>query len=150
MIETIDATEREERGWGVAAHLSALVAVAGIPFGHVIGPLVVYLINNGKRPFATEHAKASLNFQITLSIGIVLLIIALCVAWFGVIAAAVTASNGDSSNAQLPPGVMAGMFGVIALFAFGGIGSLICVIIGAVAASQGRPYRYPFAINFIK
>ena len=29
----------QERNWAMAAHLSALVAVAGLPFGHIVGPL---------------------------------------------------------------------------------------------------------------
>jgi uncharacterized Tic20 family protein len=77
MIETIDATEREERNWGVAAHLSALIGGFVVPFGNFIGPLVVYLQNKNSRPFATEHAKASLNFQITMGIVILLALIAM-------------------------------------------------------------------------
>ena len=58
----------EERNWGMAAHLSALVAVAGLPFGHVLGPLIVYLIKGHESEFVASHAKASLNYQITMSI----------------------------------------------------------------------------------
>jgi hypothetical protein len=149
MIQTIDATEREDRNWALAAHLSALVAVAGLPFGHIIGPLVVYLIAGEKRPFAARHAKASLNFQITLSIGIILLIIAAAAAYLSFFASAFAASN-SGANGPVPIGAMTGLFGIFALFIFGGIGSLIAIVMGAVAASQGREYHYPFAINFIK
>jgi hypothetical protein len=58
----------EERNWGMAAHLSALVAIAGLPFGHVLGPLIVYLVKGHESEFVASHAKASLNYQITMSI----------------------------------------------------------------------------------
>jgi uncharacterized Tic20 family protein len=51
----------QERNWAMAAHLSALVAIAGLPFGHVIGPLVVYLIKGHESEFVAAHARASLN-----------------------------------------------------------------------------------------
>jgi uncharacterized Tic20 family protein len=146
MIQTIDSTEREERNWGVAAHLSSLVAVAGLPFGHIVGPLVVYLINGEKRPFATEHAKAALNFQITISIGMVLLFFVGLGAYFGAILSAVT----KTPEGPFPVAAFVGLFGVMALFFIGAIWTLVLIIMGAVAASHGRSYRYPFAINFVK
>jgi uncharacterized Tic20 family protein len=146
MIQTIDATEREDRNWGMAAHLSALVGGMVLPFGHVIGPLAVYLANRDKRPLATEHAKASLNFQITLSIIYAVLIVALCVAYFGFIAAIVT-----SSQNQAPPiGVFVPIIVLLAALIGVGLASIVFVIIGAVTASHGRPYRYPFSIDFVK
>jgi uncharacterized Tic20 family protein len=146
MIQTIDATEREARNWAVAAHLSSLVAVAGLPFGHIVGPLVVYLFNGDKRPFATEHAKAALNFQITISIGMVVLLFVGLFAYFGAIFNAVT----KTPEGTLPVAAIALLFGVFAIFFIGAIWSLVLIIMGAVAAGHGRPYRYPFAIDFIK
>src|SRR5579871_3396548 len=70
----------QERNWAMAAHLSALAAVAGLPFGHVLGPLIVYLIKGHESEFVGEHARASLNYQITVSIlGLIGVIVA--VAW---------------------------------------------------------------------
>ena len=146
MIQTIDAAEREERNWGVAAHLSSLVAVAGLPFGHIVGPLVVYLINGEKRPFATAHAKAALNFQITISIWmLVLFVLGLC-AYFGAIFTAVT----KRPEGAFPVAAFVGLFAIMAIFLVGAIWSLVLIIMGAVAASHGRAYRYPFAIDFVK
>jgi hypothetical protein len=146
MIQTIDSTEREERNWGVAAHLSSLVAVAGLPFGHIVGPLVVYLINGEKRPFATAHAKAALNFQITISTGMIALLMVGLFAYFGAIFSAVT----KTPEGAFPVAAFVGLFGVMGLFFVGAIWSLVLIIMGAVAASHGRPYRYPFAIDFVK
>ena len=65
----------QERNWAMASHLSALVAIAGLPFGHVLGPLVVYLIKGHESEFVGEHARASLNYQITISIFFIVAVI---------------------------------------------------------------------------
>lgn len=53
--------ESDEKIWGLATHLSALV----LP---IIGPLAIYIINKETSPFVTRHAKASLNFQLSFLI----------------------------------------------------------------------------------
>jgi uncharacterized protein len=137
----------QERNWGVAAHLSALVAVAGMPFGHILGPLVVYLIKGNESEFVAGHARASLNYQITVSIAMVVGIIVAVAATLGFIA-----TNPDR---QVPDPGSAVSFGVF-LFAVGIafvlaiVISLIFIIMGSLAASEGRPYTYPFAIRFLK
>ena len=137
----------EERNWAIAAHLSALVAIAGLPFGHVLGPLVVYLIKGHESEFVGEHAKASLNYQITISIlGIVATIVA--VVWsLGFIL---------SSPSRMYPEATYGL-GFVALWFVLGIAilvvlllSIIFIIMGTIAARQGRPYTYPFAIRFLR
>ena len=60
-----------DRNWAMAAHLSALAAIAGLPFGHVVGPLVVFLIKARDSEFVAAHARASLNYQLTLSLGLI-------------------------------------------------------------------------------
>src|SRR5688572_15085172 len=60
----------EERGWGVAAHLSAFVGAW--VFLAFLGPLVVWLIGRERHPFIDHHAKEALNFNLTfLLIGVV-------------------------------------------------------------------------------
>jgi uncharacterized protein len=150
MIETLDPAERADRNWGVAAHLSALLAGMVVPFGNIIGPLVVYLQNRDTRPFATQHAKAALNFQITLMIVVLLVCIVIGVGWIGAIGAAAAAPNGADGDLQFPPMAIAGMVGAGGFLLIVGIVSFVWTILGAVAASQGRPYRYPVSMYFVK
>ncbi|MBV8343590.1 MAG: DUF4870 domain-containing protein [Candidatus Eremiobacteraeota bacterium] len=129
----------------MAAHLSALVAVAGLPFGHVLGPLIVYLIKGHESEFVGEHAKASLNYQITISI---LCIVAILV---GVALSLGYLVNSTSDNSNAPAigfGVMwiAIAIAAVVLLLF----SLIFIIMGTIAANEGRPYTYPFAIRFLR
>ncbi|HEY2475474.1 MAG TPA: DUF4870 domain-containing protein [Candidatus Cybelea sp.] len=137
----------QERNWAMAAHLSALVAVAGLPFGHIVGPLIVYLIKAHESAFVAEHARASLNYQITVSIvGLVGILVAVG-AMFGLIATGATVRTQEAGYAA---GLVAlwVIFGIVVALVF--LCSLIFIIAGTVAASSGRPYTYPFAIRFLR
>jgi uncharacterized Tic20 family protein len=134
----------QDRNWAMAAHLSALVAIAGLPFGHLIGPLVVYLVKARDSEFVAEHARASLNYQITISILVIVAVAVAVAAMFGILLP--MSSGSDSAPA-----------GLAALWIFFGIGavavlvaSIVFIILGTVAASEGRPYTYPFAIRFLR
>ncbi len=138
----------QERNWAIAAHLSALVAVAGLPFGHVLGPLVVYLIKGHESEYVGAHARASLNYQITISIlGIVGAIAAIAL----VFALIYNAPPAHSTREQAyGVGVLGcwGAIGIAILLVF--LMSIIFIIRGALAASEGRLYTYPFAIKFLR
>jgi uncharacterized protein len=134
----------QDRNWAMAAHLSALVAIAGLPFGHLIGPLVVYLVKFRESAFVAEHARASLNYQITVSLLVIVASIVAIAATFGILVP--MSSSSESSPAAF-----------VALWIFFGLGavtvlvaSIVFIIIGTVAASEGRPYTYPFAIRFLR
>ena len=98
----------EERTWSVVAHLSALSALF-IPFGHLLGPLVIWLIKRNEMPMVDRHGKEALNFQITVTlaafvcgllmvvgIGVVLLFVLLVADAVLVIMAAVKTSRGET------------------------------------------------------
>jgi uncharacterized Tic20 family protein len=60
------ATDREKN----LAMLCHLIALTGfiIPFGNILGPLIVWMIGKSDSDFVNEHGKASLNFQISLTL----------------------------------------------------------------------------------
>src|SRR5579863_4980039 len=135
----------QERNWAMAAHLSALVAVAGLPFGHVLGPLIVYLVKGHESEFVGEHAKASLNYQITVSILVIVAVLVGVALSFGFLV-----NSADNSNAGPAIGfgmlwVAIGIAAVVLLLL-----SVIFIIMGTVAANEGRPYTYPLAIRFLR
>jgi uncharacterized Tic20 family protein len=135
----------QERNWAMAAHLSALVAIAGIPFGHVLGPLVIYLIKGHESEFVGEHARASLNFQITLSVLTILGVIVAVAATFGFI---VPLSEASSPTMSLNLAALWIAFGVACLVVL--LASVLFIILGTLAASEGREYTYPLAIRFLR
>jgi uncharacterized Tic20 family protein len=76
--------------------------------------------------FDKRHATESMNFQLTILI--------------------FTAAGTIFSIVTLGVGLLIVLPAFIAL----GIAALIFMIMGAVAANQGREYRYPLTIRFVK
>jgi len=111
--------DREARQWAMFCHLSALSGLV-IPFGTLIGPLVLWQVKRESDPFVDAQGKEALNFQITVAIAslISLLLMVVVIGFF--------------------------LFGLIA------IGALVLTIIGGIKANEGQPYRYPFTWRVIK
>lgn len=109
----------EARQWAMFAHLSALIGFI-IPFGSLIGPLVIWQIKKGEFPFVDDQGKEALNFQITVAIAVVVCIILMF--------------------------VLIGML----LLPLVGLAALVFTIIGGIKANSGETYRYPFALRLIK
>lgn len=130
----------------MAAHLSALVAIAGLPFGHVLGPLVVYLVKGHESEFVGEHARASLNYQITISVFAIVATIVAVAATLGFIVP--MSSSSESTTAGFNLAALWIAFAIFVLLAL--LGSILFIILGTLAASEGRPYTYPFAIRFLR
>lgn len=112
--------QKKARMWGMLCHLTALATFIGIPFGHIVGPLTMWLIKKNDYPFVDEQGKESLNFQISMTI-------------YGIVAAALIL-------------IVIGIVLIIGL----AIADFILVIMAAVKASNGVSYRYPCTIRFFK
>lgn len=113
------APSAEERQWAMFTHLSALAGVV-IPFGSIIGPLVMWLIKKDTMPFVNDQGKEALNFNITVAIAAI-------VCWILVF-------------------VLIGFLLLPALV----ILWLVFVIIGTMKANEGITYRYPFSLRLVK
>ena len=137
----------QERNWAMAAHLSALVAIAGLPFGHILGPLVVYLVKGHESEFVGEHARASLNYQITISIFYVAAFILGVAAMFAVVFPFGAAASGSQ---RIGASFFAFWCALVIAILLPLLISIVFIIMGTIAASEGRPYKYPFAIRFLR
>lgn len=121
------APRRPDTLWPTLCHVCAL-AGGVVPFGNIIGPIIIWQVKKDELPEVVAHAKEVLNFQITVMIALLA-----CVPLFFL-------------GALL-------FFPFLLLFpwiAFVSIGALVCTIIGIVQASEGRFYTYPMTIRFIK
>ena len=83
-------------------------------------PLVIWLNEKDKHKFVNEHGLAAMNYQISI-------IIYYIASWMLCV-------------------IIVGFFMMAALV----IMHIIFVIMGAVKASKGKPWRYPIAIQFLK
>lgn len=112
-------TSSEAKTWSVLSHILTLVG-AVIPFGHIIAPLVIWLIKKDESAEVGRHAKESLNFQISVTIyALVAGVLCLVVIGFLLLAAV-------------------------------GIFALVCIIIATVKAANGEFFKYPLSIRFVK
>lgn len=110
---------KDQNMWAMLCHLSALAGFI-IPFGNVIGPLVIWMIKKDEFPLVDDQGKESLNFQISMTIYYIISAILII--------------------------VLIGILLLIGLAVF----SLIMIIIAMMKANDGVAYRYPMTIRFIK
>lgn len=68
MQAPLDKQERDSRLYGMLCHLLALSGIIGIPLGHILGPLVMWLVKRDEYPFVEEQGKESLNFQLSFTL----------------------------------------------------------------------------------
>lgn len=109
----------ETRNLGMVAHLSALAGLV-CPFGNLIGPLLMWKFKSPGLPFVEAQAKEALNFQVCVTIAVLL-----CV-----------------------PLMFIGI-GMLVL-PLVGLAALAMTVFGAMQAKQGRKFRYPFVPRLIK
>jgi len=66
---------RDARLWAMLCHLAGLAGFGVWVIGFVIGPLVVWMIKKDEYPFVDEQGKEAINFQLTVVIiGVVLVV----------------------------------------------------------------------------
>jgi hypothetical protein len=111
--------ESQERTWGMLCHLSALAGFI-IPFGNIIGPLLIWLIKKDESSFVDDQGKEALNFQISITI-------------YCLVAAMLIL-------------IIIGIFLLIGL----GILALVLIIVASVKTNSGEKFRYPLTIRLIQ
>jgi uncharacterized Tic20 family protein len=115
----IEPLSSDERNMGMLCHLLALLGYIGIPFGNIIGPLVIWMVKKEESEFIDKCGQESLNFQISMFI-------------YGAISGVLIL-------------VLIGIPMLIAIL----IIDLVCVIQASITASEGRVYHYPFTMRFV-
>ena len=89
-------------------------------FTGFIGAMVIWLLQKDESAFVGEEAREALNFQITLMI------------------------------AYVVAGVLTLLLVGVLLFPLLFVVNLVCCLMGAISASKGKRYRYPFALRLLK
>mgnify|MGYP001795417679 CR=1 FL=1 len=118
--------DSQVRLWNMLCHLSSLAGFF-VPFGNILGPLVVWQIKKNEFPSVEVHGKASLNFQITVTIvamaaAMVALILSFfCIGWL--------------------------LFPLVILI---GLAGLIFSVIAGLKANNGEDYKYPYSFELVK
>ena len=136
-IDQLDQPTNEEKNSALFAHLASFGSLI-FPFGNIIGPMIVWLIKKDQSEFVDEHGKESLNFQITYTI--VLLILVGLGAGFAI----------SSGFQGFEGGIAISIIFFLILIIVYALMALVFVIIAAVKASKGEMFRYPMSIRFIR
>ena len=110
---------KDSLNMGMLCHLLAFSGII-VPFGTILGPLIMWLVKKDADPYVDQQGKESVNFQISMMIYTIVSIILI----FVVI------------GAILLPVII--------------IANIVLTIIGTVKASKGEPWQYPLTIRLIK
>jgi uncharacterized protein len=122
----VDSTRR----WAVMCHLSWLLGLL-LPFGNIIGPLIVWLAKRHDHYEIDLHGKESLNFQITWT-------------FLGAISGGLIAIIAFGLKLPTVSFVLVGLMMIAAMALF------VLPIIAAIRAGRGQSFRYPLTIRFLK
>ena len=114
------STDRD-RNLAMLCHLTALTGFF-IPFGNLLGPVIVWMIGKGGSQFVDEHGKSSLNFQISITIAAIASVVLMFIVG--------------------PMIVIIG--GIVAVYA------LVMVIVNSVKAHNGEDGEYALSTQFLK
>ena len=109
---------KEEKNWAALSHIASFAGFF-IPFGNIVGPLLVWVLKKEDSSYVDFHGKEALNFQISVTI-------------YFLIASALVI-------------LLIGIPLLLLVFLF----SFIFPVIAAIRASEGVYYYYPFSIRLI-
>jgi uncharacterized Tic20 family protein len=119
VMEEIKTYTQSERDWAMFCHLSSFAGFF-FPLGGILGPLICWVSKKDGSSWVDTNGKASMNFQISLLLYIILAI-PLCFILVG-----------------------------IPILIFLGILDIVCVIVASIRASKGEYFKYPLSIPFIQ
>lgn len=119
--------EGQARTWNMLCHLSALAGLVGVPFGNILGPLLIWQIKKNEFPSVEIHGKAALNFQITVTLAV-----------FISAAGAFVLSLFCVGYLLIPLAMVVALVG------------MVFAIIAGIKANNGEDYKYPYTIEFVK
>ena len=133
-----------DRQWAAAAHFLALglaLATAWIVgAAGVVGAGIVYLVKRDDSPFATEHAREAINFNLSMFL-------------YACAAIGIAIALGLATLLTLGLGAILTIpAGIALVLAIGAIAVmwLVCSVIAGFKAWNGEHYRYPLTIRLLR
>ena len=113
------ATPTDEKNWAMFCHLSAFSGVI-IPFGNIIGPLILWSMKKDYSDLVNREGKKSMNFQISMTI---YMFVSGILIFIGI--------------------------GILLLIALALL-NLIFVVVAVIKTLNEEDYHYPLTINILK
>jgi uncharacterized protein len=129
--EFVDRTQRQaglstdrDRNMAMLCHLTALTGFI-IPFGNLLGPVVVWMMGKADSQFVDEHGKASLNFQISLTLFIIAAVV------FGIFLGPLVV-------------ILILVAGIVTVY------GVVMTIVNAIKAHNGEEGEYALSTHFLR
>ena len=119
VMTTEAVNNKDERMWAMLCHLSMFAGFV-VPFGNIIGPLIIWMIKKDEYPLVDDQGKEVINFQISMTIYLMVSIFLVF--------------------------IVIGIPILIALVIF----DVVITVIAAIKANEGEHYRYPLSIRLLK
>jgi uncharacterized Tic20 family protein len=110
---------KTENRLGMFCHLLSFAGLL-FPLGHILGPLILWLMKKDDSPAVAYHGKEAVNFQISVTIYMLISIILMFI-FIGI-----------------------PLFFILLLMQF------ILIIVATINAADGKLFRYPLTLRFIK
>ncbi len=111
----------DAKNWAMICHLAGFFGF-GLPVaGHVVGPLIIWMLKRDEHPFIDHQGKEAVNFQISMVIYMAIASPTICLFFIGI-------------------PILAALW----------LLDIVLMIVAAVSASRGEPYRYPLTIRLVK
>lgn len=120
MSNELKPNDPNDKKWGMAIHLSALIGLL-LPLGLVLGPIMVWMLKKNDGEYFDRQGKNAVNFQLTI------LITAFVFALLGM---------------MVKP--------LFALAFVSGLAGILFAVIAGFNVSSNGDYKYPFSFRFIK
>jgi uncharacterized protein len=113
--------------WAMLCHASAVLGFV-IPFGNILGPLIVWQLKKNEIRSVAEHGVEALNFQIFVTAAAFALMIVSVVLTIIII------------------GPLVGMVGILGLLVF----TIYYTVMASISAYKGNSFKYPYTYSFVK
>lgn len=110
----------DERVYATWMHIAGLSSYIGVPFGHVLVPLILWAIKHKESRFIDQQGREILNFQLTITFYLIFsyILVFLLIGFL--------------------------FIGVVVLL------HIIASIMGAVKTYKGEEFRYPLTFRVIR
>ena len=112
---------KEERMWGAFCHLGGFGMVVPI-LGNIAAPLILWMVKREDSRFVDAQGKEAVDFQITVSIVALPLLLLSWLVWIGFLV----------------------LLAAVALY------DLVMITIASVRSHEGQDFAYPLAFRFIR
>jgi uncharacterized protein len=148
-----DSLDPSVRRWGSGCHLAGLFSVLlcafmPIPFLGALPPYIVWKLGRDRHPFIDEQGREAINFQISMTVYLLVSVILWILIAFTTCMAAFSGVNAvQSAVSSLFPWILFSGLVILVVFA---VFMMATIVFAAIKANQGQSYRYPFTIRFLQ